>query len=129
MERIGIVDPDVGVPGPTFGIHDVIGTHHSRLIELGQHDDDPVAFDHAEGRRVIPETLEMKSKLVPVVVRGLDDIIDDEVGSEAPALLAHGRGGFRNSSRLRARPQTWAGRPLTVATQVSPPTPTPRVSA
>src|SRR3989442_11389487 len=56
IERISIVDPNVGVPRPALRINDMIGAHRSSGFELSQHDDDAVALDHTKRRGVVPET-------------------------------------------------------------------------
>src|SRR5439155_26705857 len=76
----------VGVPRPALGIHDVIGAHRAGGFQLRQHDDDAVALDHTERRRVVPEPFIMEAELVAVVVGGADHVVDDEVRSAAPAL-------------------------------------------
>src|SRR2546426_726693 len=86
IERISIVDPNVGVPRPALRINDMIGTHRSSGFELSQHDDDAVALDHTKRRGVVPETFIMEAELVAVVVCGADHVIDDEVRGTAPAL-------------------------------------------
>src|SRR3989454_3668913 len=40
IERISIVDPNVGVPRPALRINDVIRAHRSSGFQLSQHDDD-----------------------------------------------------------------------------------------
>src|SRR6266536_1128887 len=87
IERIGIVDPNVGVPRPALRINDVIRAHRSSGFQLSQHDDDAVALDHTKRWWVIPEAFIMEPKLVPVVVRGADHVIDDEVRGTGPALV------------------------------------------
>src|SRR5688572_30118890 len=84
VQRIGIVDPDVAVPRPTFRIDQAVRTHRSGCFELGQHDDDTVPLDHAKRWRLVPEALIVESELVPVIGRGFDDVVDDEVRSDAP---------------------------------------------
>src|SRR6266571_6944190 len=86
IERISIVDPNVGVPRPALRINDMIGAHRSSCFELSQHDDDAVALDHTKRRGVVPEAFIMEAELVAVVVCGADYVIDDEVRGTAPAL-------------------------------------------
>src|SRR5437870_11324539 len=86
IERISIVDPNVGVPRPALRISDVIRAHRSSGFQLSQHDDDAVALDHTKGWWIVPETFIMEAKLVAVVVRGADHVIDDEVRGTGPAL-------------------------------------------
>src|SRR5947199_9963109 len=87
IERIGIVDPNVGVPRPALRVNDVIGAHRSSGFQLRQHDDDAVALDHTKRRWVVPETFIVEAELVAVVVGGADYVIDDEVRGTAPALV------------------------------------------
>src|SRR3989454_5239291 len=86
IQRISIVDPNVGVPRPALRISDVIRAHRSSGFQLSQHDDDAVALDHTKAWWVVPETFIMEAKLVAVVVRGADHVIDDEVRGTGPAL-------------------------------------------
>src|SRR5881396_1914002 len=86
IERIGIVDPNVGVPRPALRINDVIRAHRSSSFQLSQHDDDAVALDHTKRWWVIPETFITEPQFVPVVVRGADHVSDDEVRGTGPAL-------------------------------------------
>src|SRR2546428_9225353 len=86
IERISIVDPNVGVPRPALRINDMIGAHRSSGFELSQHDDDAVALDHTKRRGVVPETFIMEAGLVGAVVCGADYVIDDEARGTAPAL-------------------------------------------
>src|SRR2546422_10484222 len=57
IERISIVDPNVGVPRPALRINDMIGAHRSSGFELSQHDDDAVALRSEE------HTSELQSRL------------------------------------------------------------------
>src|SRR5712691_3465172 len=86
IERISIVDPNVGVPRPALRINDVIRAHRSSGFQLSQHDDDAVALDHTKRRWVVPETFIMEAKFVAVVVCGADHVIDDEVRGTGPPL-------------------------------------------
>src|SRR5258708_2142991 len=86
IERISILYPNVSVPCPALRINEVIRAHHSRRFQLSQHDDYAVALDHTKRRRIITETLIMKAKHVAIVVRGADDVIDDEIRGTGPAL-------------------------------------------
>src|SRR5437879_12138401 len=86
IERISIVDPNVGVPRSALRVNDVIRAHRASGFQLSQHDDDGVALDHTKRRWVVPETFIMEAKLVAVVVRGADHVINDEVGGTDPAL-------------------------------------------
>ena len=95
VQRVGIVDPNVAVPRPALGINDAVGAHRAGGSELGQHDDDAAALNHAKRRRVVPKTLIMEAELVPVVICGADDIVYDEVRSNAPAEGLHDVGHFR----------------------------------
>src|SRR3989442_11439790 len=85
IERISIVDPNVGIPRPALRINEVIGAHRSSGFQLSQHDDDAVALDHTKRRWVVPETFIMEAKFVAVVVGGADHVIDDEVRGTGPA--------------------------------------------
>src|SRR5205809_3879830 len=86
IERIGIVDPNVGVPRPALRINDVIRAHRSSSFQLSQHDDDAVALDHTKRWWVIPETFITEPQFVPVIVRRADHVSDDEVRGTGPAL-------------------------------------------
>src|SRR5438445_6025194 len=86
VERISVVDPNVGVPRPALRVHDVIRAHRSSGFQLRQHDDDAVALDHTKRRWVVPEPFIMEAKLVAVVGCGADHVIDDEVRGTGPAL-------------------------------------------
>src|SRR5260370_11741797 len=44
MERIRVIDPNVGVPGASLRVDGVVGSHDALLFELRQHDDDAVAM-------------------------------------------------------------------------------------
>src|SRR5467141_3540476 len=86
IERISIVDPNVGVPRPALRINDVIGAHRASGLQLSQHDDDAVALDHTKRRWVVPEAFIVEAELVAVVVCAADHVIDDEVRGTGPAL-------------------------------------------
>src|SRR5438309_4220809 len=86
VERISVVDPNVGVPRPALRVHDVIRAHRSSGFQLRQHDDDAVALDHTKRRWVVPEPFIMEAKLVAVVGCGADHVIDDKVRGSGPAL-------------------------------------------
>src|SRR5207249_6330977 len=85
MERVRVIDPNVSVPGASFRLYGVVGTHDAGLFELGQHDDDAAALDHAETRWLTPKALVAKTELVPVIVGGGHHVIHDEVGRDVPA--------------------------------------------
>src|SRR6267378_3430780 len=86
IERISSVYPNVSVPCPALRINQVIRAHRTSRFQLSQHDYYAVALDHTKRRRIIPEPLIMKAKLVAIVVRGADHVIDDEIRSTGPAL-------------------------------------------
>src|SRR6185295_8145675 len=86
IERIRILDPDVCVPGVAILHGEAVGTHHARRLELTQHDEDSVAFHHAEGRWLAPEAIVLEAELVAIEVRGRHDVVDDEVRRDAPAV-------------------------------------------
>src|SRR5207247_9111638 len=65
IERIGIVDPNVGVPRPALRINDVIRAHRSSRFQLRQHDDDARPLDHTKRTWVLPETFLTDAQLVP----------------------------------------------------------------
>src|SRR5438034_8936231 len=48
VERVGIADPDVCIPGASFGIDDVIWPHPAGRFELRPHAHGALPFDHAE---------------------------------------------------------------------------------
>src|SRR5467141_3598550 len=101
IERISSVYPNVSVPCAALRINQVIRAHRPRRFQLSQHDDYAVALDHTKRRRIIPETLIMKAKLVAIVVRGADHVIDDEIRGTGPALaVLHDITTPSNESRL-----------------------------
>src|SRR5438445_8573434 len=88
IERISIVDPNVGVPRPALRVHDVIGAHRSSGFQLRQHDDDAVALDHAKRRGVVPEPFIIEAELVGVVACGGDHLLHTEGGGPARGWVA-----------------------------------------
>src|SRR5438874_2907021 len=86
VERVGIVYPDVRVPGSALRIGEAIGPHDAGSFELCEHDHDAAAPDHAERRRIAPEAFVTESEPVAVIIRGRDDVVDDEAGCDAPTL-------------------------------------------
>src|SRR5713101_9105915 len=85
MERIRVIDPNVGVPGASLRVCGVVGTHEAGLFELRKHDDDAVALDHAKTRRLTPKALVPKAELISIIVGGGHHVIDDEVRCNGPA--------------------------------------------
>lgn len=57
IERVGVFDPNVCVPGSALRIHCAVGTHDASSLELSQHDDNTVAPNHAETRWIAPEAV------------------------------------------------------------------------
>jgi hypothetical protein len=89
-QRVGIFDPDIGVPGFAIGIDQTVGTHHTRLGELAKHDNDPAATDHAKAGRLAPKPFVVESQLVAVEIGGEHYIVNDEVRCYVPAhLICH----------------------------------------
>src|SRR5436309_14206074 len=74
VQRIGIVHPNVAVPRPALGVDQSVGSHHARLLELRQHDDDAIALYHAERRRVMPEAVVAKPEPITATVSRDDNI-------------------------------------------------------
>src|SRR5882757_4442313 len=85
VECVGVVDPDIRVPGGIFRVDETVRMHAARDLRLFEHDRDAGTADHGEAGRFAPETVVVKAKLVAVEVCGCDDVIHDEVGSDAPA--------------------------------------------
>src|SRR5207247_7662152 len=108
MERVGIFDPNVCVPGFALRVGDAVGAHHSSLGELAEHDDDAAAHDHAETRRLAPEALIVEAQLVPVIVRGGHYVVHDEVRRDRPITRLCFSHGF---SRRACRPPSIAVSP------------------
>src|SRR5213593_1101918 len=86
IERISIVDPNVGIPRPALRINEVIGAHRSSGFQLSQHDDDAVALDPSKRRLGRPGTFLMGAKFVGVVVGRSEPVNDDEGRGTGPAL-------------------------------------------
>src|SRR5687768_4708195 len=84
MQRVRIVDPDVRIPRTSLRIHDAVGPDHAARFERGQHDDHAAALYHAERRRVVPEPLVPEAEAVAIVVRGGDDVVDDQIWRDGP---------------------------------------------
>lgn len=84
VQRVGVFDPDVGVPAPALRIDRVIGAHRAGLGDLTEHDDDAAALDHAETRWLTPEAIVVKTELVAVEVGGLHYVVDDEKRGDGP---------------------------------------------
>src|SRR5947199_8056430 len=76
IERIGIVDPNVGVPRPALRVNDVIGAHRSSGFQLRQHDDDPVALDHAKRRGVVPAMFIMEADVAAYGALGDGNVVN-----------------------------------------------------
>jgi hypothetical protein len=85
VKRVGIFDPNVRIPGSALRIHGAVRAHDSSPFELSQHQDNAIARHHTERRRLVPEALIVETELIPIVIRGSDNIIDDEVRRDAPA--------------------------------------------
>src|SRR6185503_7312917 len=91
IQRVRVLDPDVRVPGTALRISHAIGTNTTGgclgyFIDLRQHDDDALPFDHAERRWLVPEPIVMKAQLVAVEVGAADDVVHDEVRRDSPPL-------------------------------------------
>src|SRR5262245_4069912 len=85
MKRIGIVHPNVRIPCSAFRIDGPVGTHETTGFKLCQHNDDSTAINHAEGRRVVPEALVLETEFVAIEIRGINDVIHNEIRCNIPA--------------------------------------------
>src|SRR5690242_7519736 len=86
MQTVGVVHPNVCVPHFAVRVGFPVGLH-ACAGNLVEHDRHPTPPHHAEARRLSPEALILKAKLVAVVVGGRDHIVDQEERCRVPAGL------------------------------------------
>ena len=71
VEGVGVVDPEVGVPGEVVGVRGAgIGAHLAWGFELAEHEVGSAAMDDGEAGRLAPEALVAEAELVAVEVCG-----------------------------------------------------------
>ena len=85
VKGICVVDPNVCIPSSALRVHTAVRADDPGLFQLGQHYNNAISLDHAEGRRLVPKPFIMEAELIPIVVCSCDHVVHDEIRGDGPA--------------------------------------------